>query len=106
MSLPANRANASTFVLGQPLFQLTRGSPEAQWQAALAESEPIDELREAASFRDALKVPVRPGQQPPPPSAWHRWDRDKLVTLLSNPPEDDWRRVAFICRAGLGKTTN
>jgi predicted NACHT family NTPase len=85
------------------LFRLAERQPEARWQAVVNEAEPHDARRKDA-FTPAFRPPAEertPDHEP----TWRRLNREKLVVGLADPPAR-WRRVALVCGAGLGKTTN
>ena len=100
---PTNTNVRSVFLLGQPLFRLVERRPEARWHAVINEAEPRDDRRKG-DFTPALRPPTEAGT-PDPEHTWRRLDREELVVRLADPlPE--WHRVALVCGAGLGKTTN
>jgi NACHT domain len=77
---------------------------EARWQAVINEAEPRDDRRKDG-FTAAFRPPAGEEEGSPGESVWRRLSREKLAAGLAD-PSAGWRRVALVCGAGLGKTTN
>lgn len=93
--------NKEPFLPGQPIWRVDAEDNDIRWDMALVENDTM----EGADLRRLPRVSPEVVVDPPDDETgeWIRVEREELLELVTN---EEWRHVALVCGAGLGKTTN
>lgn len=105
---PRNNSNRipEPFLLGQPVKHLEADDPIVRWKMGIVENDPTEESDKSEMARRGVEIDdPELAMKDEVPGTWKRIDREQMIKYaVSDDPA--WRRVAMVCGAGLGKTTN
>lgn len=113
------------FLLGQPLWYAKADDDRVRWSMGVAEADPVEGASEESPHLGPVRNPVHIDDDDFPQVTNANWirvtdikyegntskpwqdltEREKWIEIAISQLEY-WRRVALVCGAGLGKTTN
>lgn len=98
----AENKSLSYFLVRQPFWYCEASKQEERWEAAKQDEEPEIEGLESGNHPPQGNEPVEKRDYR---KSWRRITRQHLVQCALS-PNVNWRHVALVCGAGLGKSTN